>query len=171
MIYSKDDISKVLWNTFTVHAKEIKFLEQVGEEYLYEVILEDDVTLDYLNDVGGELEESGLFDVMSKGNNKLMIRYTAEDELMDITEMRIFVSKVNENISSNYVEFDDSMIGRIKKLYSFLPQNIAYNNFVISTYNQVLKNKKLTKKQWTNLEEILNTGKSTYNNNKLTTKN
>ena len=171
MIYTKEDISAVLWNTFTVYAKEIKFLEQVSEEYLYEVSLEDNVTLDYLNEVGEELEESGLFDVMSKGTNKLLIRYTAEDEVMDITEMRQFMTKINENINSNYVEFNDAMIGRIKKLYSFLPQNVAYNNFVLSVYNQVLKNKKLTKKQWTNLEEILNTGNSTYNNNKLTTKN
>lgn len=98
MIYSKDDIKLVLWNSFTNFAKDIKFLEQVGEQYWYEILLEEDMTLDKLNDIGQDLEESQIFDIINKGPNKLLVKYIGEDGVMDFDEMKEFINKINKNI-------------------------------------------------------------------------
>lgn len=167
MLYTKDEIKEILWNTFTTHAKEIKFLEQVGEEYWYEVILEDDISLDTMNKISEELHESDIFDAVSRGKDKLLIKYTGEDTVLDLQEMR----KLNESLKKEYIEFDEDMIKRNKKLYSFLPNNVANTPFVQSVYNQMIKNKRLTVKQWDEFKYILDNGKSKYNNKQLGTKN
>ena len=64
MLYTETEIKDVLWNIFTTYAKEIKFLEQIGEEFWYEVILEDEITVDDMNDIRSELDKSDLFDAM-----------------------------------------------------------------------------------------------------------
>jgi hypothetical protein len=79
--------------------------------------------------------------------------------------------KLNETLKTEYIEFNDGQINRNKKLYSFLPNNVANTNFVQSVYKQMLDNKRLTKNQWDEFKYILDNGKSKYNNNKLTTKN
>jgi hypothetical protein len=79
--------------------------------------------------------------------------------------------KLNETLKTEYIEFNDGQINRNKKLYSFLPNNVANTNFVQFVYKQMLDNKRLTKNQWDEFKYILDNGKSKYNNNKLTTKN
>jgi hypothetical protein len=167
MIYSKEEITQVLWNVFIIYAKDIKFLERVGDEYWFNVITEDYMTIDKLNDIGSELENTELFDVINKGKNELLIKYIGESEILNITEMR----KLNETLKTEYIEFNDGQINRNKKLYSFLPNNVANTNFVQFVYKQMLDNKRLTKNQWDEFKYILDNGKSKYNNNKLTTKN
>ncbi len=167
MLYTKEEIQEILWNTFTTHAKEIKFLDHVGLEYWFEVVLEDDISLDVMNQLSEELHESDLFDVVNKGKDKLLVKYIGENEVLDLQEMR----SLNESMQKKYIEFDDDMIKRNKKLYSFLPNNVANSNFVKAMYDLMLKNKKLTEKQWDEFKYILDNGKSKYNDKKLTTKN
>lgn len=168
MLHTPEEIKTILWNAFTINANDIKFLERVGDEYWYEVILEDTISIDELQSIGDELHDTELFDVINKGNNKLLIKYIGESEPLTIEEMRSLNEKVN---TKEYIEFEDSMINRNKKLYSFLPNNVANSPFVKSVYAQMLTNKKLTVKQWEEFKYILDNGKSKYNNKKLGTKN
>lgn len=168
MLYTKDQIKEILWSIFTINASDIKYLEQVGDEYWYEVTLENDITLDTMNKLSEDLYESDIFDVVNKGKDKLIVKYTGEADVLSLDEMRALNEKVEPK---KYVEFDDSMIKRNKTLYSFLPNNVANSPFVQSVYNKMLTNKKLTVKQWEEFKYILDNGKSKYNNNKLTTKN
>jgi hypothetical protein len=83
--------------------------------------------------------------------------------------MTIFnFKKFQEN--KQYVEFDESKIKYYKKLFSFLSSkhNTPYWNSMIQKMEQ---DKKLTKKQFEELDFLLKNGKSKYEAGVLSTKN
>ncbi len=166
MLYDPEYVRNVLWNAFTFYADEIKFLEQIGTQYWYSIIFNKEITLDRMNDILEELHDTGIFDVINEGPTTL-IKYTGEDDIMDVQEMRTLMEKM----AVEYVDFPDEQIKRNMKLYSFLPNNVANSPFVQSVYNRMLSKKRLTKRQWEELKYILDNGKTKYNNNQLTTKN
>lgn len=72
--------------------------------------------------------------------------------------------------NKQYVEFDDNKIKYFKKLFSFLsPKHNTH--FWNSIMTQMEQNKKLTKKQFDELEYLLKNGKSRYEAGVLSTKN
>lgn len=83
--------------------------------------------------------------------------------------MRIFdFQKFQEN--KQVIEFDDAKIKYYKKLFSFLSpkHNTPFWNSMMS---QLEKNKKLSKKQFDELDFLLKNGKSRYEDGVLSTKN
>ena len=168
MLYTQDQIKDILWKTFTVFAKEIKFLEQVGNEYWYEVTLEDGIDNEQLGHIGLELHETDLFDVVNKGDNKMLVKYVGENDLMDVQEFRKFNAKVNE--ASDDMTFADSQVKMYKKMFDGMPERLRNNTFLKSVMNQMEKNKKLTKKQFNELNFVFQNGKTRYEAGQLSTK-
>ena len=168
MLYTETEIKDVLWNIFTTYAKEIKFLEQIGEEFWYEVILEDEITVDDMNDIRSELDKSDLFDAINKGSDKMLIKYVGENNLMDVQEFKKFNEKINEN--KEIMSFEDTQIKMYKKMFDSLPERLRNNSFLKSVMNQMEKNKKLTKKQFTELNFVFQNGKTRYEAGQLSTK-
>ncbi len=168
MLYTETEIKDVLWNIFTTYAKEIKFLEQIGEEFWYEVILEDEITVDDMNDIRSELDKSDLFDAINKGSDKMLIKYVGENDLMDVQEFKKFNANINEN--KEIMSFEDTQIKMYKKMFDSLPERLRNNSFLKSVMNQMEKNKKLTKKQFTELNFVFQNGKTRYEAGQLSTK-
>lgn len=166
MLYDPEYVRTVLWNAFTKFADDIKFLEQIGNQYWYTVKPSPIMSVQRMGTILDELHETGIFDIINRGAD-ILIKYTGEDDVMDVQECRALMEKM----AVEYVEFDDAMIKRNKTLYSFLPNNVANSPFVQSVYNKMLTKRRLTKRQWDELKYILDNGKSKYNNNQLTTKN
>ena len=138
MLYTQDQIKDILWKTFTIHAKDIKFLEQVGNEYWYNITLEDGISNDDLGHIGLELHETDLFDVVNKGNNQMLVKYVGENDLMDVQEFRKFNTKVNEN--KEEMIFADSQVTMYKKMFDNMPERLRNNTFLQSVMGQMEKN-------------------------------
>jgi hypothetical protein len=75
--YTPEEIKKVLWNTFRDKARKITYLSNNE----FEVIPEDDMTIDDANEMAGELEDSGLFDVVYD-NHSFYITFLEESKVL-----------------------------------------------------------------------------------------
>lgn len=70
-----------------------------------------------------------------------------------------------------FKEFDDTQIARIKKLWSFQHAKYHQNNFFVSIIKQLEDKKKLSQRQYDELQFLLDNGRSKYEAGVLTTKN
>lgn len=167
MLYTQEQIKEVLWNTFKTYAKNIEFVDQVGDEYWYNIELEDSISMDKFHEIGMDLYDSTVFDVINKGENKLLVKYIAESDILELNEIK----SLNEKLSNDYIEFNEGQLKRYKKLYDSLKENLRLNSFIKKTYDLMQKNKKLSSKQWIELKYVLENGKTRYEDKKLSTKN
>lgn len=167
MLYTQEQIKEVLWNTFKTYAKNIEFVDQVGDEYWYNIELEDSISMDKFHEIGMDLYDSTIFDVINKGENKLLVKYIAESDILELNEIK----SLNEKLSNDYIEFNEGQLKRYKKLYDNLKENLRLNSFIKKTYDLMQKNKKLSSKQWIELKYVLENGKTRYEDKKLSTKN
>lgn len=101
MIYSNNDIIKILWNTFKTYSKSIKHIYKNE----FHVILENDVTFEEITDILEEMFESEIFDVTlnmeDKLNPKVIVQYL---EPYHIEEN--LITSINEFIFSNHYAYD-----------------------------------------------------------------
>lgn len=79
--YTPEEIKKVLWNTFKDKAKQIIHLG----DHKFKITPEEYTTIDDMNEIGGELEESGLFDVIYNKNN-FYITFLGENKMKKINK-------------------------------------------------------------------------------------
>ena len=162
--YTSKEIEEVLWNTFNLEAEAIEFTDDNNGNYKFNVFPVDDIKLGTLSDMAEELYETDLFDV------------TMREDHLEIEFLNPFVLerkqfRLMREALLNVVEFDDNKIKYYTKLYNTLQLTVQNNPFVKSVWNRFITKKKLSKKQWDELEYILKNGKTKYAAGILTTKN
>lgn len=163
MLYTEEQIQTVIQN---VLGSTLKSIQNVSE-YVYAVKFYEYVTYSTVSDLLQELNDTELFDIENKGDFYL-IKYIGEDEVMEFHQYRFFYN-ILENIQ-NYVTFDDNQIKRLTTLYNF--QHIKYHQgFFKNIFDKLVKDKKLTKKQYDEFKFLLDNGRSKYEAGVLSTKN
>lgn len=170
MLYSEEQIQTVLWNVLGDKVNSIRLLD----DYTFGVTFPKTTTYMQISDLLGELIDTDLFDIENKGSidddgtQLYILKYIGEDEVLEFHQHRFFYN-ILEN-ASNFVEFEDSMIKRWTTLYNM--QHIKYHSgFFKSIFDQLIKNKRLTKKQYDEFKFLLDNGKSRYEAGVLSTKN
>lgn len=144
-----------------VSTGEIVKLQKPNEESFIDVHSGDDGTMI------GTCTVCGHKDVEIKDHICQTLMDVTQDDLDYVPSFEEF----HENKITMWKEFDDTQIARLKKLWSF--QHVKYhnNNFFASIMKQLEDKKKLTQKQFDELEFLLQNGRSKYEAGVLTTKN
>jgi hypothetical protein len=163
MLYTEDQIKTVLLNVLGSYVKSITTVE----EYNFAVTFDEGVTYMQISEMLGELNETDLFDIQNKGHFYLIKYIGEEEDVLEFHQHRFFYN-ILENIS-NIMEFEDTMVKRLTTLYNM--QNIKYHTgFFKSIHDKLVKDKKLTKKQYDEFKFLLDHGRSKYEAGVLSTK-
>lgn len=162
-MYTEEQIKTVIQNVIGSAAKSVTLIGP----FTFRVEFERDVTTGEMSHYLDDLYGSDLFDVTYKSTYTFDIKYIGE-EVMEFHQYRLMYN-ILEN-AQNFITFDDNQIKRLTTLYNF--QHIKYHQgFFKSIFDKLVKDKKLTKKQYDEFKFLLDNGRSKYEAGLLSTKN
>lgn len=144
-----------------VSTGEIVKLQKPNQEAFVDTKNDDD------GNVIGTCSECGQKDVIVKDHICQTLMDITEDDLDYVPSFEEF----HENKVTVWKQFDDTQIARLKKLWNM--QHIKYHNdnFFSKIMKQLETKKKLSQKQFDELEYLLQNGRSKYEAGVLSTKN
>lgn len=164
MSYTKEQIINVLHSTFNSEAEKIEFTQENNGNWLFRVYPHDNKDLGELSQMAQELYDSALFDV-TMDIDCLEIEYL-NPYVLDKNQFHILYEAINQ-----WISFDDNQIKSLKKRFNALNVKYINNPFFKSVMSGLENKKKLSKKQFDELEYLLKYGTTRYENNLFSTKN
>lgn len=163
-MFTKDEITEVLWSTFNTEAEAIELTDENNGNWLFRIYPHNDIELGKLSEMAQELYDSYLFEV-TMHKDHLEIEYL-NPYVLEHKQFNIIREAINK-----WISFDDKQVESIKKKFIGLNVKYANNPFFKSIISALESKKKLSQKQWDELEYLLVNGKTKYEAGILTTKN
>lgn len=163
-MYTKEQIKEVLWNTFNSEAEAIELTDENNGNWLFRVYPHDNIELGKLSEMAVELYDSALFDV-TMHDDCLEIEYN-NPYVLERKQFHLLYETFNK-----WISFDDKQVASLKKKFASLNVKYASNAFFKSIMSSLEAKKKLSMKQWEELNYLLANGRTRYEAGILSTKN
>ena len=161
-MYTAEDITRVISGHFLPGECSVEMVDENGGRYKFLLIPAGDMDQVRLGDALEDMYDSGLFDITNRGRE-------IDVEFLDPVLERHEFNYIQE--AKNWISFDDKQLANMDKLWKELPDRHKTNTFFKSLHDQLMKDKKLSKKQLNALNKLFKNGISSHDDNLFTVKN